>query len=382
MQHDRARRLTRSADVCVIGGGIIGRCAALALAARGVLVDLVSHDLPGASSRAAAGLLAPSIEGGSGPAKAFAVAARDAYPEFLESLSSDVGGTVEHSRAGILDVALDDDSEDRLRALSANSGSPWLSPNEIRSLEPALAPSRGGILSPDDGYVDNVALMRALVRATSAHSRIREVAGLVTRLELERAAATLVLTQWDRVPCASVVLAAGAWSSGLGGLPRPLPLRPLKGQMVAFEPAVGARVALQRPVYGAGVYVLPRAGTRLLVGGTSEEAGFDIELTGEAAEGLAQGARRLVPKLQTLAPVDQWAGLRPMTTDSLPLLGADPEIPSLIYACGHSRNGILKAPLTGQCVTALFLGESTVHDLSPFGPERHEAASAAPPLED
>ena len=378
MQHDRARRLTRSADVCVIGGGIIGRCAALALAARGVHVDLVSHDLPGASSRAAAGLLAPSIEGGAGAAQTFAVAARDAYPEFLESLASDVGGTVEHSRAGILDVALDDESEARLRALAVSSGSPFLSPNEVRSLEPALAPSRGGILSQLDGYVDNVALMQALVRATVGNSRVREVPGLVARLELERAAATLVLTQGDRVPCATAVLAAGVWSSGLAGLPRPLPVRPLKGQMVAFEPPAGARVSLQRPVYGAGVYVVPRAGTRILIGATSEEAGFDIEPTADAAAGLSRGARRLVPKLETLAPADQWAGLRPMTGDSLPLLGADPEFPSLIYACGHSRNGILKAPLSAQCITTLFLGEGSVHDLTAFAPFRHEAASAAP----
>lgn len=380
MKPDRAMRLTRSADVCVIGGGIIGRCTALALAARGVRVDLVSHDLPGASSRAAAGLLAPSIEGGSGAAHAFAVAARDAYPEFLERLASDVGGIVEHSRAGILDVALDDESETRLRALAASSGSPWLSPNEVRSLEPAIAPTRGGILSPDDGYVDNSALMDALLRATAAHPRVREVAGLAARLELERAAVTLVLTLGDRVPCAASVLAAGAWSAGIVGLPRPIPVRPLKGQMIAFEPAADAPVTLHRPVYGAGVYAVPRGATRVLIGATSEESGFAVDLTGDAAEGLALGARQLFPRLQTMAPVDHWAGLRPMSSDALPTLGSDPEYPALIYACGHSRNGILKAPLTGQCVAALFVGEACAHDLSPFAPLRHEAASAAPPL--
>src|SRR5512134_3701121 len=101
----------RSADVCIIGGGIVGRCAALSLAAQGIRVDLVSRDLPGAASRAAAGLLAPSIEGGSGPANDFAVMARDAYPLFLEKLHDAVGGRIEHSRAGILEVAVDEAGE-------------------------------------------------------------------------------------------------------------------------------------------------------------------------------------------------------------------------------------------------------------------------------
>ncbi len=372
-------RLTRSAEICVVGAGIVGRCAALALAARGVRVDLVSRDLPGAASRAAAGLLAPSIEGGVGAAHDFAVAARDAYPLFLESLASSVGGRVEHCRAGILDVALDDECETRLRDLAVSTGSAWLSPNEVRSLEPALAPTRGGILAENDGYVDNVALMDALARATTAHPRVREVDGLVSRLELERDAATLVLTLGDRVPCAAVVLAAGAWSSGLGGLPRPILVRPLKGQMVRFDPAGDAPVNLQRPVYGAGVYVLPRAGTRILVGATSEESAYNNEVTADAAGELCRGARQLLPGLEKREPIEQWAGLRPMSTDSLPILGTDPEWPALIYACGHSRNGILKGPLTGECIASLFVGEALPHDLAPFAPLRHEAVTTAPP---
>ncbi|MGH7710049.1 MAG: glycine oxidase ThiO, partial [Gemmatimonadaceae bacterium] len=346
----------RSADVCVIGGGIVGRCAALALAARGVRVDLVSRDLPGASSRAAAGLLAPSIEGGSGAAHEFARAARDSYPTFLESLQSAVGATVEFSRAGILDVALDDASEQRLRDLAAARNTAYLTPNEVRTLEPALAPTRGGVLAELDGYVDNVALMDVLERATRA-ARVTEVDGLVSRVQLERDSATLVLALGDRVSCASVVLAAGAWSPGLSGLPRPLPLRPLKGQMIRYDvPTNTDGPVLQRPVYGAGVYVLPRSGTRVLVGATSEEAAFDVSVTAEASTELSSGAKRLLPMLQSQRPADQWSGLRPMTFDALPILGTDPEFPALIYACGHSRNGILKAPLTAECVAALFTG--------------------------
>ncbi|MGQ0641973.1 MAG: NAD(P)/FAD-dependent oxidoreductase [Gemmatimonadaceae bacterium] len=367
-----------SADVCVIGSGVIGRCAALALHARGVKVALVSRDLPGASSRAAAGLLAPSIEGGVGVAHEFAIAARDFYPTFLESLHSRIGASVEFSREGILDVALDDESEQRLRAIAAGWQVPFLTPNEVAALEPALTPTHGGVLAELDGYIDNVALMDALEAATrAAGPRLREIDGVVSRLRLERDSATLVSELGDRVGCATAVLAAGAWSNAIDGLPRPLPLRPLKGEMIRYD-AAPASTRVHRPVYGAGVYIVPRALTRTLVGATSEEAGFDTAVTDKAADALSKGAQQLLPGLLALPASDQWSGLRPMTHDSLPILGTDPDYPALIYACGHSRNGILKAPLTGEVVASLFVGDPVPHDLSPFSPARHESATSAP----
>lgn len=368
-----------SADVCVIGGGVIGRCVALELAGRGVRVDLVSRDMPGAASRAAAGLLAPSIEGGSGSAHDFAIAARDVYPDFLDRLRDSVRARIEFSRAGILSVALDDESEQKLRSRASAAGSPWLSPNEVRSLEPALAPTRGGVLSELDGYVDNVALMDALESATRAGKpRLRVMDGLVTRVELARDSATLVLSQGDRLSCAVTVLAAGAWSTSIRGLPRPLPLFPLKGQMIRFDSETARTpVSIGRPIYGAGVYVVSRGGSRILVGATSEHADFDNSLTGEAAAALVKGAVQLFPQFVDSPPADQWSGIRPMTTDSLPLLGRDPEFPSVIYASGHSRNGILKAPLTGTCVARLFLEEACGYDLSAFSPTREEPAISA-----
>ena len=372
--------VSRSADVCVIGGGVIGRATALALVARGVRVDLVSRDLPGAASRAAAGLLAPSIEGGSGPSHAFAVAARDAYPAFLESLRERASTHVEHSRSGILDVALDDESEVRLREVAARSGIPYLLPNEVRSLEPALAATRGGVLVELDGYVDNVALMDALEHATrTAGPKLREVEGLVSRIELGRDSATLISSLGDRRSASAVVVAAGAWSNTLAGLPRPLPVRPLKGEMLRYDPGASWR-ALNRPVYGAGVYAVPRAVDRILVGATSDEAGFDVAITPEAASRLSGGAKALLPQLREREPDDHWCGLRPMSSDSLPVLGQDPEFPALLYATGHSRNGILKAPITGDCIAALFVGEEPPFDLSPFSLQRHEATLAPPQI--
>lgn len=347
--------------------------------ARGVRVDLVSRDLPGASSRAAAGLLAPSIEGGKGTAHDFAIAARDLYPEFLYALRSSVGARVEFSRAGILDVALDEASEQRLRDIASGRQASFLTPNEVAALEPRLTPTRGGLLAERDGYVDNVALMDALEAATrAARPRLREIDGLVTRIEVSRDSATLVLELGERVNGASTVLAAGAWSPTIQGLPRALPVRPLKGQMISYDPPAGSSGALlEHAIYGAGVYLAPRGGRRTLVGATSEEAGFDIALTDAAARDLERGVKALLPQLESSIAADHWSGLRPMTGDALPILGTDPEFPALIYACGHSRNGILKAPLTGEVIASLFTGEPTTYDLTPFSPMRHQAITTA-----
>jgi glycine oxidase len=148
-------------------------------------------------------------------------------------------------------------------------------------------------------------------------------------------------------------------------------VRPLQGQMLRYE----ADVQIQRAVYGAGVYLVPR-GRAVLAGATSDDVGFDVRLTPAARKFLDSGAKALLPGLHQIEPVDQWAGLRPMTADSLPLLGKDPEYPSLIYACGHSRNGILKAPLSGDCIAALFLGEEPPVPLTAFDPARFAAAQS------
>jgi glycine/D-amino acid oxidase-like deaminating enzyme len=169
------------------------------------------------------------------------------------------------------------------------------------------------------------------------------------------------------------VLAAGAWVGGLEGLPRALPIEPLRGQMLA----VGAtdRPRPRHVVYGADAYLVPR-GERVLVGATQERVGFDSSTTASALTALRAGAATLWPGIEGAPMTSSWAGLRPVTPDLLPILGPDPEYPSLVYACGHSRSGILMAPLTAECVADLIVGRDPPADLSPFRVERFEAVAS------
>jgi glycine/D-amino acid oxidase-like deaminating enzyme len=105
-----------------------------------------------------------------------------------------------------------------------------------------------------------------------------------------------------------------------------------------------------------------------------ERAGFDAVTTAEGLRELGCAAAAIAPSLAGSPVIDAWAGLRPVTPDLLPVLGPDPDAPQVVYACGHSRNGILMAPLTAECIAAVLCGAEPPVDLTPFRPERFAAA--------
>jgi glycine oxidase len=106
-----------------------------------------------------------------------------------------------------------------------------------------------------------------------------------------------------------------------------------------------------------------------------EHAGFDASTSDEAVAALRRAAVTLCPALGAAPVIRRWAGIRPATPDLLPIIGPDPKNPSLLYACGHSRNGILLAPETAVAIAALAQDRQPNLDLSGFSitrfPEQH-----------
>jgi glycine oxidase len=128
-------------------------------------------------------------------------------------------------------------------------------------------------------------------------------------------------------------------------------------------------------------YVLPR-GTHAILGSTMEHVGFDARVTPEGVSRIVRDAARLMPQIATLPIARSWAGLRPVTPDGLPIIGADPECEGLWYATGHGRNGILLAPLTGDIVADLLVdGRTALTDLEPLRADRFSVGDSvtAPP---
>jgi glycine oxidase len=350
------------ADLVVVGGGLIGLATTAAAADRGLSVALLAADRPGAASRAAAGLLVPHYggEGVHGPVARFMTAGRDAYPAYLLWVEESSGVRVPFYRFGALELA---QSRQDCAALheTAPEDAVRLTAADVARLEPALAPTAGGVLYPHDGAVDNVRLTNALASIVERHPRVRVVREAALRVALDSPSLTVIGASGGRVEAAHLVLAAGAWSGAVDGLPRRIPVRPLRGQICTV-----ATAPLRHVVLGPDVYMVSRNGDRTLVGSTMEEAGFDVGTTAAAIDGLRRGAVAACPSLGRQSVLEAWSGLRPATPDLLPILGADPDHHGLIYACGHSRNGILLAPITAAVATAIAAGDDLKWDLSPF----------------
>ena len=357
------------ADVIVVGGGLAGLTTALACARRGLAVTLVHGANRGAASGASAGVLGPSIGRGpkGGRVGRFMFAARDRYPAFLEQLRDETGIEVP-TVGGALEVAFNETHLAELRARTAAlPDSRVLDSGDVAELEPALLPVAGALQHPHDGAVDVMALFAALTAAARTNTRIEIIHASVRGLSGVRASRPgVALDDGASHVAPFVVVAAGAWVGQIDGLPRPLPVRPVKGEV-----ALAACAApVSRVVFGAGGYLVPRD-TGLLVGATSEDAGFDAEPTPAGAAALAGTARALLGERHEILPfAARYCGLRPMTPDGYPILGVDPEAPALHYACGYSRNGVLVAPLAADCLAALIAGDDPGFDLTPFAVER------------
>jgi glycine/D-amino acid oxidase-like deaminating enzyme len=360
--------MTTTADVLVLGGGIAGLTTALAAARRRLTVIVLDTPRPGAASRAAAGMLAPSVEEIPADMRSAAFEARDFYPAFVDALRQRTGIDVPLDRRGILQLASETDADELRR--SAADGAIWLDPYELRSLEPAFADHAGAVLHALDGAVDNVVLMDALERAADAEPAIQRVAAEILTLDADQPSA-LTRTR-GRYFGTRLVLATGAWAGGFPGLPRPLRVRPVRGQLMRL-----AQSPVHHVTYGAGGYLVPRGDT-VLIGATSEEAGFESETSLAGLAALRQIATRAVGGLAGAPVVDHWAGLRPMSLDTHPILDADPDAPALVYACGFSRNGILFAPWAADQLGRVLMGEPAP-ELEPFRVDRPALATSGRP---
>ncbi len=360
----------RIADVVVLGGGLIGLAVAADAATRGATVLLVGETRVGEASPAGAGMLAPGPEGEelrSDAVRDFAGAGRDMYPSFLRALHNETGISVPFDRHGILELVTD------AEAVHPSEGSEWLDARALRSLEPSLGDFAGAVFHPQDGAVDNVVLLQAMTRRAESRSAIGMVRSAVRAVSLAATRVRVTLDGGDVLESGTLVLATGAWAAQLPGLPRALPVKPVRGQLLMLEGALSRHV-----LYGGGGYLVPRqqfgaaAGDRTIIGATMEDVGFDNRTTLEGQRTLLEIACRVVPTSSLARVVAHWAGLRPMTPDTLPILGPDPAFPSLLYACGHGRNGILLAPITGEAIGALACGATSLFDLTPFSISRFE----------
>ena len=369
-------RERKGSDVIVVGGGAVGLACAWALAVGGRRVTVLERGARGGeATQAAGGMLSPLAESaGPGPFLDLGMASLALWPSFAERLEEETGVDLDLRLGGKLLLALDQEGAEALRARrdwAHRSGydARWLEGAGLREREPAATPAAlGGLHIAEDGQVDNRLLAHALsaaARAAGCTVVAAEAGGLLATSQGIRGVAT---RDGEEHLGDLVVLAAGAWSGGLSGLPRPLPVRPVKGQMIALAAPASLATALETEA----CYLIPRRGGSVWVGATSEEVGFSRGSTAEARAALRRAAAAAVPGLEHARELEAWDGFRPGTPDGLPFIGPDPDLSGLIHATGHFRNGILLTPITAELVARAAEGAPDPR-LAAFRPDRFNA---------
>lgn len=368
-----------TADVVVIGGGLIGTSISWRLRQAGLDVAVIVGERSAAASGVAAGMLAPVTETTFTERRLLDLnlASLSRYADFVAELETASDLRTGLRRTPNLSVAYDADDAARLATFAdflARVGHPAerLTSRESRRHEPLLAPTiRSGLLVEGDWSCDNRLLWRALIKA--AHrAGVRELPGFVHRVIASNGVVTGVeLADGSCVGAGSVVLANGAWAAQIDGVPD-LPVRPVKGQIVRLDPGrlPGPSLTIRAYVRGAEIYLVPReSGREVVLGATVEELGFDHRVTAGAVYELLRDGRTVMPMSAEYALAESSVGWRPGTPDNAPILGRC-DMEGLVLATGHYRNGVLLTPITADVVSTLIMSGKLDSLAAPFTLDR------------
>ncbi|MCW9706960.1 glycine oxidase ThiO [Fodinibius salsisoli] len=365
--------------IAIIGGGVIGLSIGWQLLRKGAKVTLLERDEVGShTSYVAAGMLAPYAEVGFEEIELMKLGQKSLqlYPEFLDQLAEDTDDLPTLDRCGTLMVGIDRDDTEQLRRLydfreelelpvelmtgtAAREREPYLSPNVVSA-----------VWLSQDAQIDNRKLLKALKQAFLNRGGMLYEQTSVD--EIQRQDSSLYVgTAGEENPIAAdaIVIAAGSWSGQLGGLPEkygPL-FRPEKGQIITLKQTRDCDLSCI--VRSPRTYLVPKEDKTIRLGATSEDKGFDTEVTAGGLKYLLEYGWEVVPSIYDLPMVETIAGLRPAAKDNLPVIGPT-SMPGVYMAGGHHRNGILLMPITAFEVSKEILDGKRSEVLHNFRPER------------
>ena len=379
--------MPESADVIVIGAGVVGCSVAYYLAREGVKVTLLEREAigSGASAHATGSLSLLGAEFSPGASFELARASYAEFPRIVPELEAATEMDLLYQRRPSLRLALDEDEAGLIRDLMVwqepHVSMRWIDALEVQSIESRLSPDIIGAVYEDesaqlDSYRFNLALARGaeLKRADIVH---REVTGIIA----SGSTVTGVKTASGDVHCGAVVVAAGTWSRAFTPwLGFPVPVRPMKGErLLLIYPGEPLPVLISSPRRG---HLISRRDGLTSVGSTGGRdydqrelfAGeeFDRQPTEGARLELLQRAIDVFPDLERAELVQQLAGSRPLSPDSKPIIGPVPGWDGVLLATGHTTKGIHLGPVTGRIIADYIRDGSTevVSDMSEFLPDR------------
>lgn len=382
-----SNRLT--CDVVVVGAGMVGAACALYAARAGLTTLLVDRGpVAGGTTGAGEGNLLVSDKE-PGPELDLALLSGRLWGEL--AAEPGLGRAVEFEAKGGVVVASRPEGMAALEAFAAGQRAAGVearsvAPDELRDLEPHLAPGlAGGVLYPQDCQVmPSLAAAQVIRAARRAGAELRTGTAVTHILRGKDGSVLGVRTGHGDVHAPVVVNAAGTWGGELAALAGVhLPVLPRRGFVLVTEP-LPSRV-VRHKVYAAD-YVADVAsgdaglqssavveGTEagpVLIGASRERVGFDRSFSLPVVRRLAAQATALFPVLGTVHAMRAYLGFRPYLPDHLPAIGPDPRVPGLHHACGHEGAGIGLAVGTGHLIAQALTGRKPDLDLTPFRPDR------------
>jgi glycine oxidase len=368
--------MEQTTDAIIIGGGIIGCAIAYYLRKSGVdVVILEQGEIGEQASSAAAGLLAPlGPLSGPGPFADLLLAGFALFPTLVPELEDASGIKLGYEEIGALRTVRNQKRVANLRK-RMEAWQPlglkmyWLDGEEAHKQEPLLSPDIcAAIYAPEESQIKAPQVVKAFsLAAINAGAKIRKHTKAIN-LQKDSNQVTGVQTDQDEtIHCDHLILATGAWSNLYNEwFNFTIPVSPLKGEILTLSHPTQP---LHHIIFGDALYLSPREDA-IIVGATKENTGYDTQVTEKGIEWLNSTATRLVPILKESNIKSSWAGLRPKTPDSQPILGPTPKWCNVTLAVGHNSTGIILSGITGKAIAQLIASQQLMQIIKPFTLDR------------
>ena len=330
-------------SICVIGSGVIGLSIAFELKNRDFDVTVITRNYEEGASWTSGGMLAPFSEGLNGEMLEFCIESLYMYDEYVNRVESVAGFSIDYRRNGILRIALDEREGERILQYSEiyrgmKAEFEILEGSTLKNVEPLISEKiTFGVHYKDEGGVDTEKLMDALLLSAEKLG-IRIVLDEIKNIIRDDGNVKEIEGLKQTYKFDFYIVTTGAWNE----IVPHLPVFPIKGQLLKIK-----GISMDRIIFSDNVYIIPKE-SYILIGATSEDAGFDTRATLGGVNTLSSNALEVVPKLSQSSFHDVLVGFRPATPDEMPIFEYGN---NYIVATGHYRNGILLSPITARIVS-------------------------------
>tara|TARA_Y100001936_G_scaffold240400_1_gene274829 strand:+ start:51809 stop:52924 length:1116 start_codon:yes stop_codon:yes gene_type:complete len=359
-------------DIVIIGGGIIGLTAAHKLLQLGAKVSILERGYSGSeASWAGGGILFPLLPWNyPNSVTQLTQFSNQLLPGLTETLKKETGIDPEYQASGML-VFPDINNQEA----QFSGAKEWCACNAfsfkevyINEFFPLLKSDKYAgkpvLWLPSVAQVRSPRLLQALKRS------VRSSGGFImenTQLKgwrVNKSRVESVITDKGDYVGANYIVAAGAWSQEiLNKYALKINIYPVKGQMLLFkvEPGLLDKIVLQ-----GDFYLIPRKDGHILAGSSMEDTEFDKSVTIDIRKKLLERAHKFMPMLTEKTLVGHWAGLRPGTSENIPIISCHPNLDNLYLNSGHHRYGVTMASGSAQLLSNMIMNNSQPFDVAPY----------------